>query len=344
MAVQDFNIQSKDLKWKKSAALLLSIPLVALVPVILLANPGKVFHSLSLALSLSAAITACNYLIYNYVTSHSKIKGLTNRAILHAGLVFTLATALSLVFTGFWQGLLQMPYAEIVKFSALAAIMSLAANAGFSAINYMKTWRDNLLHTEELKREIMHLQLDGMRQQLSPHFFFNSLNSLSLVIQEDPAEAVKYVHHIAHMYRYLLQNNDTKVVPLRHELRFAESYIYLQKMRFGNALDMTIDISKAELQTVIPPLTLYILLENALKHNIITKAKPLHIHVFIKEGKLQISNNIQSRNLPDENPVIGLRTIRSSYESVSVQPMQIIQDDTNFTVALPLLKELSQTA
>ncbi|MGZ5245281.1 MAG: sensor histidine kinase, partial [Bacteroidia bacterium] len=240
--------------------------------------------------------------------------------------------------------LMGLSFYEVLKFTLATAFMAGLINAAFSLLYFIRLWHKNILHTEELKREIMHTQLESIRHQLSPHFFFNSLNSLNLVIEENPAEAIKYVQHIAHMYRYLLQSKETKVVPLHHELKFAESYIYLQKMRFGKALDMSVIIDKPDMQTVIPPLTLYILLENALKHNIITKSRPLQINVFIRDGKLQISNNVQARSMPEEKPIIGLKTVRSSYESICVQPMQIIQDDDNFTVSLPLIKELSQSA
>ncbi len=321
----------------------LSLPVISLLTVFLYGTMNGLLHLLFTAFCICAVISAVNLFCISALRKIGE-NSLRRRGILHAGVLcaFTLlfiVAATVLLTVAEVAGLQQA-----AGFSIATALLCLVTNAAATILYFLRLWKESILQGEALKHEILAAQLEGIRQQLSPHFFFNSLNSLTLVIEEDPAEAVRYVHHIAHLYRYLLQSKDVKVVPLQNELRFAESYIYLQKMRFGKALDMTIAIDKSEMQNVIPPLTLYILLENALKHNIITKSKPLHIRVFIKDGKLRISNNIQTRVLPEDESVIRLRTVRTSYQSVSEQPLQVTQDEENFMVSLPLIKELSQTA
>ncbi|RYD79524.1 MAG: hypothetical protein EOP53_09515 [Sphingobacteriales bacterium] len=306
---------------------------------------GISFFSLAVySIFLSGSISISNILLLNRYNQASPSQ-LKTRIFSQLINTFFAVSAIALTFSA----IISYTFVSVGFFKALAVSLFLGLPAaavfeGFILVDFLAEWKNYILQSEAVKLEKVKIQLESLKHQVSPHFFFNSLNSLALVIEEDQEEAVKYVHHIASLYRYLMQSKETAVVTLAEELKFAETYIYMQRMRFGPSLDMTVSIDQDQKKTLIPPLTLYILLENAIKHNIITKSKPLHINVCINDGKLQICNNIQMRSIAEEKADVGLRNVRTSYESISVLPMQVSTDNDNFTVALPLIKELSRSA
>jgi hypothetical protein len=338
-------LSSKEILLWLACAPVCSVLLPAMSNVFLAINGTGLFPLILFCAAISMSITAAGFYLLGFADVIFKQADYSRKFLAHVGI----SSAVLLPFVAVLPWFLPQfetvsAYAQAVFAVIGTAVLSVLINSTFLAVSFAREWRTNILQLEALKRDILNTQIESLRHQMSPHFFFNSLNSLTVVIEEDPVEAVKYVHHLAHMYRYLLQSKETKVVQLYHELKFAETYIYLQKMRFGKALYMSVHIDDAEKHTLIPPLTLYILLENALKHNIITKAKPLHITVYIQDGKLQISNNIQARSEPEEMANVGLNNVRISYESISLMPMQVTTSNDNFTVALPLIRTLSQSA
>jgi len=157
-------------------------------------------------------------------------------------------------------------------------------------------WKKTITETEALKTEYMQSRLLGLKSQLNPHFLFNSLNSLSCLIQESPGKAEKFLDEMSKVYRYLLKNSDEQLVTLEAELQFTRSYFYLLKERHGEGLDMEINVTRSFFEKLLPPLTLQILLESAFNMNAIGKEQPLKIELNITaNGWLEIKNNVQRK-------------------------------------------------
>lgn len=196
---------------------------------------------------------------------------------------------------------------------------------------------------ERLKKENITAQYEALKQQLNPHFLFNSLSSLSSMIKQDHEASAEFVMRLSHVYRYLLTHNKENVVPLEQEINFIDAYLFLLRSRFGQNLNVMIDIPSAYHQQFgIPALSIQLLIENAIKHNIISFNKPLSIKIEIADQELQVSNNVQLRNnlAVEESNGIGLGSINRRYELLLNKTIEIINSTDQFTVKLPLIPML----
>ncbi len=201
--------------------------------------------------------------------------------------------------------------------------------------------RDQLeaqLTRQRLEQEKAEMQIRGLQAQVNPHFLFNSLNSLTALIGEDPAKAEAFSEELSTVYRYLLRANETPLVPLTAELDFLDSYYHLLKTRHGDALTLVRQVQPASEEKQIPPLTLQLLIENAVKHNVILPEQPLVIELSTDEAnRLTVRNNIQRRLTRALSNGVGLSNILSKYQMLG-QPAPTIEDDgREFRVTLPLV-------
>ncbi len=205
-------------------------------------------------------------------------------------------------------------------------------------VYFFRRWKESLLLAERMKRENLVSQLNSLKTQLDPHFLFNSLNVLSTLIKKDPEKAEQFIADFAKVYRYVLDVKDEMVVTLSSELKFLESYTALQKIRFGDALQLKVNINPRPMTLYLPPLCLQELVSNAVKHNEVSKEKPLVVEIFNKGDILVVRNNLQRRNEPENSTQLGLENIRKRYSLLSGQkPMFEIREES-FVVELPLLE------
>jgi phage-related protein len=217
----------------------------------------------------------------------------------------------------------------------------------------IREWKSTTLESEQLKHEQLQTQLDSLKNQVNPHFLFNSLNSLSSLIETDDKKAIAFINELARVYRYLLQSNEQELTTLRNELNFIQAYFFLLKTRFEQGIHLNINISERLREMQIPPLTLQLLVENAVKHNIISSAKPLTIRIFedsgmpsqqpkrsITEGGyfLIITNNLQKKNCRVESNRMGLQNIFTKYKLLGQPDVEINQNTEAFTVRIPLIQ------
>jgi two-component system LytT family sensor kinase len=179
--------------------------------------------------------------------------------------------------------------------------------------------------------------LNALRTQVNPHFLFNNLNTLCSLIPENPEHAVDFVQQLSKVYRHILEVKDEKTISLKEELDVLHAYTFLLKTRFDKNLTVNITIPSEKLQQHIVPLSLQILMENAIKHNIVSSDKPLLIDVFTVNGSLVVSNNLQMKNQVNESTGIGLDNIRNRYKLLSAIPVKVTASDSNFTVSIPLI-------
>lgn len=211
----------------------------------------------------------------------------------------------------------------------------------YETIFYFSKWRQTLTETEALKKANLVTQLESLKNQVSPHFLFNSLNTLTVLIDEDPKQAQRFVEELAGVYRYLLQSNEKNLITLREELRFLDSYYFLLKVRFRDGIHLNVEVPEDKKEMLIPPLTLQILVENAVKHNVISSQQPLMIRILAPEDKnlLQVINNLHKKIMLVGSGKVGLANIRSKYRLLGQETMRVEENGKSFTVEIPLLRK-----
>ncbi|WP_147277107.1 sensor histidine kinase [Runella aurantiaca] len=206
----------------------------------------------------------------------------------------------------------------------------------------LSMWQQEQVEKETLKNEALQRRYDTLKGQVNPHFLFNSLTSLSSLIQEDVKQAEKFVDELAKVYRYLLQTHQNPLTTLEKEINFINSYVFLLKIRYGNGISVTIDVDNNDKSGYLPPLTLQMLLENAMKNNTISAKKPLSILIqSTEEGQLMIQHTIQKRMVSIADPQAELTNLVGKYTFLTVEPVSIFDNGTTFTVLLPLLPNLT---
>ena len=209
--------------------------------------------------------------------------------------------------------------------------------------SFLLAWREATVRAERLEKETAVARLDSLRRQVDPHFLFNSLNALtSLVEENDPARAVRFIRQLSQVYRYVLDSQSQELVPLSEEIQFAESYIFLQKTRLDEALQVEIILPPTATLTTfyLPPLALQLLLENALKHNTAYQADPLRLHVVVdaEAATLTVRNTLRPRRLAaGEASGRGLANLRARYGFLTSLPVVAGPVGSEFVVTLPLL-------
>jgi LytS/YehU family sensor histidine kinase len=173
---------------------------------------------------------------------------------------------------------------------------------------------------------------------VNPHFLFNSLNSLSSLIATDPGKAEEFVEEMSRVYRYLLKSNEEQLISLQKEIEFIESYNLLLKTRFGDGFLPEITVADDKSDCLLPPMTLQLLIENAVKHNIVDPDQPLVLKLYTERDKLIVSNNLQKKNKSVVSNKIGLSNIVSKYRLLNMPEVEIQETETQFKVILPLIK------
>ena len=193
-----------------------------------------------------------------------------------------------------------------------------------------------------MQQEKIQFEFQVLRNQVNPHFLFNSFNTLISYIEEDPTMAVDYVEKLSVFFRNIVNYRDQDVITLEEEIGVLKTYFYLQQKRHGKNLMLNISVSEAEKKLIfIPPLTLQLLIENAIKHNAVSKETPLEIIISLEnKEQLIIKNNINPKITREPGTGTGLQNIIKRYSLLSKEPVTVNNDGTDFTVILPVLHKL----
>lgn len=246
------------------------------------------------------------------------------------------------LFAGFSFELLRYPIDEnLSRSQKLVILLFRGASTGglvYFIVYYLHMQREKQkseIEIEQLKQENLEARLNLLKQQISPHFLFNSLGTLRSIAPD--AHTKSYVSKLANVYRYLLQHNTQHLATLENELEFANSYLYILKERYEDALQISITIPTEMLPKKVPPFALQILIENAIKHNVISVDEPLHIRIYGHKETLAVENNFRPKASTEENSGKGLQNITDRYRLLMAQEPEIIQTETFFRVNLPLL-------
>lgn len=203
---------------------------------------------------------------------------------------------------------------------------------------FMEKFKSAELKAEQFKKASIEAQFEALRNQINPHFLFNCLNALSNLVYKDADTSAKFIAQLSNVYRYLLYSQQSKIVSLQEELEFVDSYLYLLKIRFGENIfvikNITTDVEKHH----IAPATLQMLIENAIKHNVVSGKTPLKIAISASNGSITVSNNLQEKEIKEPSAHVGLKNIMKRYEFLSNKPVEIVKNDQEFIVKVPLVK------
>lgn len=232
----------------------------------------------------------------------------------------------------------------VFSFLMISAVMNFVLVAISDWFYFFNRWKDSLVENEKtntrnvlLEKENIKSQYEVLKNQINPHFLFNSLNVLSSLVHTDPEKAEDFIDEFAELYRFILDQNEKDLVSLKKELDICKSYIFLQKMRFDDAIRCSFDIDNAQIERWrIFPLALQTLLENAIKHNTASKQSPLVIEVVIDKNHLVVSNNLQLREHTKNSTGIGIPNLIKRYKHFALMPT-FEKTDTHYNCYLPLL-------
>lgn len=240
------------------------------------------------------------------------------------------------VATGDWYSFIS--FSQISTYTIIALLLILLYMVLDLVYELMDHWRVSEAEKERLGRLHTQAQLENLKAQVNPHFLFNSLNTLSSLIIEDEHRARQFVRQLSTVYRYILENREKNEVSLANEKRLFDSFIYLCETRFEENFRVETKWPNDLEMWLIPPMTLQILVENAIKHNIISKQKPLHLWVKFDDGKLEIGNNYQPKKQLETGTGFGLSNVVERFSQLSRHKVDIQQTETSFVVTLPLAK------
>lgn len=255
--------------------------------------------------------------------------------ILYPGIVMSILYSLFAGFTPFAVMTAEALFQNIF----IAIVITIVVVAVMEGFNFFKRWNQQQLEAEQLKRENLQARFEVLRNQVRPHFLFNSLNVLSSLVHKDPDLAEDFIEQLSEVYRYVLETADQNLVTVERDLQALEAYIFLQQTRYGHdSLHFRNEINGNAHQARIPPLTLQMLVENAVKHNVASEHKPLVITLTQTAGHfLLLKNNKQKRT--DQNPStgIGLPNLKSRFSLVSDRLPTFQEEPDTFKAYIPLI-------
>ena len=233
---------------------------------------------------------------------------------------------------------------EKEKFSnyLVTIIMTFVVTLAFHTFYFYKAYQESRLKEQKIIAGTANAKFESLKNQIDPHFLFNSLNVLSSLIEENPENAQQFTTSLSKIYRYVLEQKDKELVTVSEELAFAKTYMKLLKMRFENSITFELpnDFDNADAKVV--PLSLQLLLENTIKHNVVSENKPLHIKIYIKDNFLVVENNLQKKEVLQDRKGVGLQNIVSRYAILSERKVLIDETKETFAVYLPILtKQIS---
>lgn len=257
-------------------------------------------------------------------------------------LIYSISAFVLVQFFNFyvWRGILPaQAWGSIIKSVPYTLMFSFLISLIFTAIGFFQAWRRSFVQAEKLKAEMLAYKYESLRNQINPHFLFNSLNVLSDLVYDDQELAVKFIRQMSDLFRYVLDSRDKELVPLSEELEFIQSFTFMLKTRFEEKLKIEITI-EANPEDYIVPMTLQLLIENAVKHNEVSEAYPLRISIRKTDDFLEVENNLQPKSAGDDSKKTGLKNITQQFAFFSEKPIKIISSDERYLVRVPILKAL----
>lgn len=285
----------------------------------------------------------CTFIISNLESKYSWLDEPVKKFFLHFSFLLVFSFVVSaLLFYGFaylmFEGENWLNISDALNQAKLPALISITISAFFTGVDFLRNWKKEAIRAQLFEKEKIATQYESLRNQVNPHFLFNSLNALSELVYDDQDLAVKYIRQLSQVYRYVLDSRDLEAASLEDELNFLDSFIFLQKIRFGENLNIDSKIEKSNSRFILP-LSLQILLENAIKHNVVSRDDPLQIKLYEKDNYLVVTNKLKPRKSIDKGTGIGLNNIKMRYKYLSQNPVKIHENEKDFVVEIPILTE-----
>ena len=336
---------------KLNRTLIIIFAIVGLVPPLffrfMAVYNGKPFGTFSevvinLTISVVMTVTISSGVVTVMIWLHKKFpwrEGIFKRLFLE--IFLTLLTACTLVtifnvilyFVGLNKTLLPSIFTGLI----IAMILNFVLVAITEGIFFFQQWKQSAVEAEQFKKESIKAQFETLKNQVNPHFLFNSLNTLSGLIDMDKEVSKGFVDNLSQVYRYVLQNKDEELVTLKTEYNFIQAFIQLLKKRHGDRIAFEFDIQKEDLNQNIPPMSLQLLVENAVKHNIASRKKPLKIKISSNGKNLIVQNNLQKKKVLNSTG-IGLQNIRNRYKFLTDEEIEVVENENIFKVKIPLIE------
>lgn len=330
---------------------LVGVPLISIVSNYIFYQPGNDANHISRWLALLVSLVECVLLwevvrlgIIRARRRYPRLDQTTPRILQQVGwfLVTTVVQRVGLMYvydvTLFWgYSISERSYWVNTLIPFLFTVPMAAIYEG----RYLyRQWWATYYEAEQLKKQALQSQLDSLKAQINPHFLFNSLSTLSSLVAENPKQAERFIEELASVYRYVLQTNEQPLTTLTNELQFIRAYFHLLQMRFGQSVELDVSVDARHTTFLIPPLTLQLLVENAVKHNTALPAKPLLIRIYTDQAnKLFVVNNIRKKHNPVPSNRMGLANITAKYRLLGQPDVLVRQTDAYFQVMIPLIQE-----
>ena len=336
----------KNQSWVPGLIVSLGVSLIAALPRVIRMERLE-FHLVFTSIAYNFIFCVCCWLTHQFILSKSRQLNISSKfistiviaavsIITVSGFAFLLDTLFSLVS----QYAVLLPEISDDKRPYLLLLRSLVISGLFYFIAYylhmLSEKQRNILEIATLRQAQLAANLSSLKEQLSPHFLFNTLNTLSTLTHEQTVK--EYVSELANVYRYVLQYKDSDTATLQQELHFIDSYLYILKTRLEDAIQIDINVDKRLWSTKMPPLTLQLLIENAVKHNIASTARQLKIEIrSTGDHILEVINNLQPKTSVQHNTGIGLDNVAQRYRLLFDKDISIEKTEAAFTVKLPLV-------
>jgi sensor histidine kinase YesM len=268
-------------------------------------------------------------------------KKILKRIFIQIGFSVLIAVIVSTAITFFANWL--NPYTEnftgvLINNALIYSVVNILVMAIMEGWNYFNESRQAKQKAETLQEELAQIKFEVLKSQINPHFMFNSLNVLSGLINKDTRKAQQFIDEFSHIYRYVLETIEQPVTTLGKELDFMRSYLFLQQIRYGKNLTFSVNIPSEFLRFVLPPLSLQVVLENAIKHNIVNELKPLGIEIYNDKNVLVVKNNIQPKISSGMSTGLGLKNLVKRYTLICKLEPEFYVDASHYIAKLPLIE------
>ena len=335
-------------KWLR----LIGVPLVAVMSNFIFYDPENSLHHISRIKALGFSLLECVMLwevcrqVIIIARKRYPFLNQTGSRILFQVLWLVIVTVILRValtyaydVSGFWG--YAIPLRSYWVNTLVPFLFTVPIFAIYEARYLYHQWWTTYYEAEQLKKENLQSQLESLKSQINPHFLFNSLSTLSSLVSEDPKKAEWFIEELASVYRYLLQTNEQALNTLDQELQFVVAYFNLLQTRFGEGLELELDIDESHRAFLLPPLTLQLLIENAVKHNVVSPLQPLIIRIYTDEAdNLYVLNTLQKKLQVGPSSRKGLNNIIQKYRLLKQPEVVVKETDECFQVMIPLIKAI----
>lgn len=308
----------------------------------IVSNQTVVYHLTVSIISFLEIIVLWEFLLFTGVVLEKKLPLLEHtytRIILQTILTYALSAVTGTLFFLLLSQLFTVNYLPEMKaiVHLLYFMLIIVMNLIYFGIIYVFNWKNDLIKLANVQREQALVKYDVLKNQMNPHFLFNALTSVNSLIHDHPDLATDFLQQLSKVYRYVLLNKEKETVSVSTELDFIGNYTALLKTRFENAIEFNINVTEEGKEKEIVPVTLQVLIENAVKHNIASTSRPLKISITNSDSFLMIQNSINKKTHVETSNQQGMGNLKSLYHYLASRPIEIVEQDDVYMVKIPLI-------